>query len=59
MFGEINSRGQGFTHSLKGRTSGFETIDSEYIVTDYTDFATPDKTSCCGRFKDTPNGSVD
>ena len=36
---------------------GFETIDSEYIVTDYTDFATPiDKLL---RFKDTPNGSVD
>lgn len=56
MFGEINSEQARLYAQLKA-DSGFETIDSEYIVTDYTDFATPiDKLL---RFKDTPNGSVD
>ena len=56
MFGEINSEEARLYAQLK-EDSGFETIDSEYIVTDYTDFATPiDKLL---RFKDTPNGSVD
>ena len=56
MFGEINSEEARLYAQLK-EDIGFETIDSEYIVTDYTDFATPiDKLL---RFKDTPNGSVD
>ena len=56
MFGEINSEQARLYAQLKA-DSGFETIDSEYIVTDYTDFATPiDKLL---RFKDTPNGAVD
>lgn len=56
MFGEINSEEARLYAQLK-EDSGFETIDSEYIVTDYTDFATPiDKLL---RFNDTPIGAVD
>jgi len=56
MFGEINSEEARLYAQLK-KEKGFEIIDSEYIVTDKTHFATPiDKLM---RFKDTPDGSVD
>jgi len=56
MFGEINSEEARLYAQLK-EDSGFETIDSEYIVTDYADFATPiDKLIY---FQDTPYGAVD
>lgn len=56
MFGEINSEEARLYAQLK-EDSGFEVLDSEYIVTDYADFATPiDKLIY---FQDTPYGAVD
>jgi hypothetical protein len=56
MFGEINSEEARLYAQLKA-DSGFEVLDSEYIVTDYADFATPiDKLIY---FQDTPYGAVD
>jgi hypothetical protein len=56
MFGEITCEEARLYAELKEKEK-FEVIDSEYIVTDYKDFATPvDKVV---RFKDTPDGTVD
>jgi len=56
MFGEITCEEARLYAELKEKEK-FEVIDSEYIVTDYKDFATPvDKVV---RFKDTPEGTVD
>lgn len=56
MFGEINSEEAKQYAKLKAEKM-FEVIDSEYIVTDYENFATPiDKVI---RFPDTPENTVD
>ncbi len=56
MFGIAESEQAKQYADLK-KEKKFEVIDNEYIVTDYTDFATPiDKLV---RFKDTPIGVVD
>jgi len=56
MFGEVNSIEAGMYAKLK-KTKKFEVIDSEYIVTDYENFATPiDKVVV---FPDTPDNTVD
>lgn len=56
MFGIAESEQAKQYADLK-KEKKFEVIDNEYIVTDYTDFATPiDKLV---RFKDTPKGVVD
>lgn len=56
MFGIAESEQAKQYADLK-KEKKFEVIDNEYIVTDYTDFATPiDKLV---RFKDTPKGVID
>lgn len=56
MFGEITGEESRLYAELKEKEK-FEVIDNEYIVTDYTDFATPiDKVVL---FEDTPEGTVD
>ena len=56
MFGEANSE-EAIQYAKLKSEKGFEVLDSEYIVTDYADFATPiDKLIY---FQDTPYGAVD
>ena len=56
MFGIAESEQAKQYADLK-KEKKFEVVDNEYIVTDYTDFATPiDKLV---RFKDTPKGVID